>query len=318
MRYASLSLSMLAGVSLNACRGPVTSSSGSAQATSSATVEGTSESTVSVGTSDAQATDSTSGTSVATSTSDTSGPQSTSGDCGFLDCKDMGSACGPEDSLCCDVWAQDCPGNQKCVAFIDEGNHWSLTRCVPLVGEPDMIGEPCSTINNGELFGDSCEFGAMCWFLSLGNGPGVCVPQCKPPQQECLSGGASCCPVGQLCASDSLGVVNVCLETCFPADSACKPGYECMEYRWGFFCFPDRKGLDTPAGGSCLISADCAPGLFCGGPSTYPGCPLGEPGCCIPFCDLSDPECAEMTECTPYFPGPAPDGFENLGACRLP
>ena len=81
----------------------------------------------------------------------------------------------------------------------------------------------------------------------------------------------------------------------------------------------------APQGTPCEFANVCNPGLLCTNPMFFPAPDCqGSIGCCTPFCDLTDPDACDNlavpnATCVSWFDNePAPDGFENVGACGLP
>ncbi len=82
-----------------------------------------------------------------------------------------------------------------------------------------------------------------------------------------------------------------------------------------FVCAPAA----VPEGGGthgapCEFTNACMSGLYCGYAEGV--CPEDSAGCCLPFCDLVQPECPDALSCVPAFePGHEPPGLEHVGVC---
>lgn len=221
----------------------------------------------------------------------------------------------------CDVWEQDCPNEEKCVPWANDGGiTWNATRCVPVMDNPGQPGDTC--VAESGLSGiDDCGDGAMCWNIDGETGEGNCVAFCtgSPEAPQCDDAATEC--------SISLdGVLILCLPSCDPLlqdcpneIEACYPGVES-----GFQCYPDYSGEGGAYGDPCEYTNVCNPGLFCGAAALVPGCENGL--CCSEFCDITeeDPssQCAGQAqgqECFAWYAeGEAPPGHESIGYCALP
>ena len=258
-----------------------------------------------------------------TSTSTASATESTSGSTTELEpCSSTFLQLCPKDSAYpeCDVWAQDCPEGEKCSPYAsDGGGVWDDSKCVPVVPDPDAVGEPCMVEGSGVSGIDTCALGTMCWNVDPETNMGQCVLLCQGSYRQCAGDPLSCCPPASTCTIASQGVLNVCFPTCDPLIQNCEAnGDYCYPNGEDFVCLPDASGPAGEPGDPCDAQNACDPGTHCGDPSTYPDCDPNAPGCCIPFCDQSAPECAPGAECQPWYAEPAPLGYEHLGACRLP
>ncbi len=278
--------------------------------------------TVDPTTSGATTSDSTTANSTSSSTtaatigeSDPSGSEG----CSFIACTDEGSNCasspGPTGSRCsvCSVWAQDCPTGEKCSAWAnDGGNAWNATICVP-VG-PDKPGDPCTAEGPPPNGADSCELGAMCWYLDSETYEGTCVSLCKGTLEK-----PSCADPGEFCTITNQAVLNLCLPRCDPLLQDCAPLDKCVIADDGPICVLKTQfeyGLGEP----CEFPLDCAPGLYCVDSADFPGCEGA--GCCSPYCDHTQPnDCPGAPEqsCVPWYtPEQAPEGYDHLGICAIP
>ncbi|MCA9689461.1 MAG: hypothetical protein KC636_07610 [Myxococcales bacterium] len=219
----------------------------------------------------------------------------------------------PED---CDTFTQDCPDGYKCTfAAKDGSNTWNDTVCVPVDEDPAGVGEACLA-PDGPLGGvDNCELGAMCWDVNPDTTEGYCIALC--------SGGLDnpICPAMSYCVITDDGILTPCLPTCDPllGAEACPEEKVCIPSPSGdtLVC-ASQQGAIGP-GDACEFVNVCDDGLVCAGSQYVPGCDLNASGCCTPFCDLLDPDCAAVpgAECVPWFTE-APPGYEDLGVCTTP
>lgn len=225
---------------------------------------------------------------------------------------------GPEDPWPCDPFLQDCPRGEKCLAYDDEGgNTWNHLKCVPVIPEPDSIGQECEGSANLEV-PDTCEKGAMCWNVNLNTGKGTCVALCTGSFSDTK------CADGFSCVLANYNVLNLCLPTCDPLDEFSCPSNNVCIYSWEdtseFVCVSEteNKQVFEP----CEYLNQCALGLLCLPNIHAQECnEPNETQCCLPFCDLDQPICpGEGQECIPWFEKdePIPVGLEDVGICMLP
>lgn len=223
----------------------------------------------------------------------------------------------------CDVRAQNCLDNFKCVAWAqDGGDTYNGSRCIGTAVVSVGLGEPC-TIAEGLASGrDDCEAGTMCWGADPITAEGTCVPFCAP------QGISPTCPEATVCAIDSLDVLALCLPPCSPLEPASCPAEQSCRYfprSQTAACVPDA-GPRMHAGTIACGSNDdpCAASEVCISAASYGGC--GQPSCCTAWCDLDNPEadadCAAVVPghvCVPVFDrAPGPDGLTALGRCAQP
>ncbi len=236
------------------------------------------------------------------------GADETSTGLGFIEEPDGGL------SRDCDLIQQDwCAEGYKCVPWAnDGGTDWNAARCVPLVEEPALIGEPCQMRGSDTSGFDDCEFGSMCWDVDPVTLMGTCVAQCLgsvlglecPPTTSCLF------------AND--GALNLCLPDCDPLASDCPPDHSCAPAEQGrFVCLRVRD--EVGAGEGCDYTYNCGAGMACVRDDFVgPGCTSYE--CCTPYCDLSQPDpaatCIDPTHsCVPWWER---TDQEALGHCGVP
>jgi hypothetical protein len=119
------------------------------------------------------------------------------------------------------------------------------------------------------------------------------------------------------------GKLNVCLPDCDPLVQNCGSGQTCVGLGAGidqFLCVLDAGGAEGQAFDPCEFLNACDPGLLCVKPEAASECSPTAPGCCMPFCDTTQPNsCPGVDqECLPWFePMQAPPGKDNVGICGL-
>lgn len=254
-------------------------------------------------------TTSSSTTSSQDATTDPESPDTTTGD-STTGTSTTGTT-GQVEPLACDPWLEDCPEGQKCISHAGDGG-WQAPTCSPLVAEPDAVGEPCSVDPI-----DSCDPHAMCWHVDPDTGLGTCRALCAGTASEPV------CDAGELCLEASFGNLAVCLPACSPIDSACAAGEVCVPRPNDgtvFVCVPDISGEDGQAFDDCEYSNACDPGLGCMNVALASDCDPGAVGCCLPFCDLTQPNTCpgQGLECLAWYePGYEPPGLEDVGLCAV-
>ena len=124
---------------------------------------------------------------------------------------------GGNTNLECDVWAQDCPADEKCMPWANDGGpRWNATRCSPLDPASDQPGDPCLVEGSAVSGIDTCVISSMCWDVDPDTNAGTCVAFCGGSEANPI------CDEGLTCMSGYLGTVNVCVPTC-------DPGLLCLE-----------------------------------------------------------------------------------------
>ncbi|MDC0669540.1 ribulose phosphate epimerase [Nannocystis radixulma] len=243
---------------------------------------------------------------------------STTGDttCSFVcDTTDGNNEEGPQ----CDNWGQDCPDGQKCAAYANDGGFsWNSTKCVPADPTGGQVGDPCTVEGNGVSGIDSCGFGSMCWDVDPENGQGLCVALCTGTPDA-----AQCAPTGTTCVVANEGVLNLCLPQCDPLLQNCESGDLCLPNpldATAFVCILDASGESGTTFDPCEYGNACDAGFVCQEPIFASECDPAAAGCCLPYCDLSEPECPGANQdCLAWFEaGMAPPGYENVGYCGIP
>lgn len=215
----------------------------------------------------------------------------------------------------CDLIAQDCPDDEKCMPWANDGGTlWNATRCSPIAEDPAAVGEPCTVEGSGVSGIDTCEQGAMCFAVDPRTLQGTCAALCTSDP------GFTSCADDEVCADYDDFFPSVCLPRCDPTDpTSCARGETCREIYGDLMCVPD---FSLPQGLPCGADEQyCAPDQACLPADELASC--ADPECCTPWCDLSaaDPDlpCGAVPGqvCRPYLTTP-PAGFEHVGVCGLP
>ncbi len=254
----------------------------------------------------------------------TTGPSTASADAGTTTTGEAGDDTGPppppgflnhpdvSESYTCSLYAENCPPGEKCVPIAnDGGNSWNALACRPIVDDPDAPGEPCSiTMGSGVDGYDTCEKHAMCWDVDPDTNLGKCVALC-------IGGEATptCLKPDAVCSIGAEGALALCLPSCNPLLQDCAEAEGCYPGDNGFVCVPSapQEGGGT-LGATCEYTNACLPGLYCGLGGAF--CPKGAARCCLPFCDVTAPDCPAPLECgLALEPGSAQAGLENVGVC---
>ncbi len=288
---------------------PETSAGDGSGATTS--TGGTTSVSTSLSTTNAATTFGTSPPPIDTTTAVDTGPPATS-EVTTDSCVDF-IGCPPDGGLEleCDVWTQDCPRGEKCMArAADGGMHWNATRCSPLSPSSGQLGDPC-TVEGSYVSGiDDCGLGLQCLWVDPDTNQGTCAANCSGNEANPL------CSAATHCAIAFEGTMIPCLPTCNPFGLDCMPGATCVPTSSGdaFVCAPaiaptlgEHEACDSPW--------DCRPGLVCTGGGIDSECASGT--CCAEFCNLLlGGQCGGGQACIPWYEdGQAPPGLENLGVC---
>ena len=292
---------------------------GMATATSATTntTNTTNNGTDSAGTTTGQTTNTTNSTNPTTGASGSTGDGGTTGGstgCSFLDCQGSSTGVGP--GIECDVWTQDCPDGQKCMPWAnDGGSSWNATKCTDVMPNPGAPGDECTVEGNGVSGIDSCQKASMCWNVSQDTGKGTCVAFCTGSQE------APMCGPGTNCVIANDGVLILCLPGCDPLLQDCSGTDVCIPNpnSDGFICVLDASGDLGKQNDPCEYANACDPGLVCAAPALASECDPMAAGCCLPFCDLTNPDCTNQgAMCLPWYEmNMAPPGYENVGVCGL-
>ena len=272
--------------------------------TSEATSTGT---PTSIGTSTSTPTSTDTSTSTGMSTSSGTSGSSSSGE-------PTGTTTMGGEGQACDSWAQDCDAGLKCVPYTDNDDGvWDANKCTPVgQGAP---GGPCIAMDSPTSGYDTCKAGAICWEVDQGTLAGVCYSICAG------SPNSPVCPAGSGCFMSNQGVVNVCLIACDPLLSKCKDGQVCVpDSSDQFLCLAAAGPMPVPVGGPCGYLNECEKGSMCFAASAATMlCDQNDDFCCLPYCDLSAPDCGAELECRAYpFVGKPPSELADLGLCQDP
>jgi hypothetical protein len=217
----------------------------------------------------------------------------------------------------CDVWEQNCPDGQKCVAFgWDTESIWDATRCWPVADDPGQLGDPCTVEESSFSGSDDCDFGLMCFFVDADTLTGTCVEQCQGPSFD-----PTCAPPDTTCLVTNDAPLAVCLPRCDPLDQACGDDAACVYADEDLMCVP-VAGDGAAYGDACEYVNSCNAGLLCVVAEFAVDCDASN--CCTSFCDLSDadPDLAcpgydQGERCMPVFESLVP-GHTDVGFCGIP
>ncbi|MCY1067517.1 hypothetical protein OV090_22405 [Nannocystis sp. RBIL2] len=222
----------------------------------------------------------------------------------------------------CDLFLQDCPEGQKCTALSGSGP-LDTFRCVPVARDPDHPGEPCSTGEHAFDGLDSCAAGSFCYEQGADPSDRVCVSFCtgSPDAPSCPPQGLPECSTAHWCSIFGSGL-SVCLPGCDPIRDPCSDSQVCVPLALGrgivFECLTDASGSAGAFGDGCNDGSECDPGLHCAGPGAALECDPNAAGCCVPWCDLTQPSACPGAgqACQPFYgPDEAPQCL-HLGVCR--
>ncbi len=210
----------------------------------------------------------------------------------------------------------ECPEGFKCAPWANDGSSsWNATRCIPIAKNPASPGDPCTisdTVASGE---DDCDATSVCWDADPRTLEGTCFAFCIGTPSS-----PSCADENSWCSIGGDTVAPLCLPQCDPVAQDCAAGQGCYPADNVFACAPDASGSEGNPYDACEFINGCTPGTAClnGGVSEL--CDAG-PGCCIPYCDLTNPICPDKTICEPWFAeGTVPDNpnASNIGVCIDP
>ncbi len=216
----------------------------------------------------------------------------------------------------CDLFTQNCPAGEKCTPWAnDGGGAWNSTRCSPIAEEPGEPGDPCVVEGSNVSGIDSCDLGAMCWYVDPKTNEGRCSALCTGDESN-----PRCDDPSASCTFGADGVLYLCLPTCDPVAQDCPPEHACYSVSQVFTCVPDGPEEAGAAGDPCQFINGCEEGTGCVSSDLVPGCERSV-GCCTAYCDLGDemPPCLPGQECVAWFDREhVPPGFEHVGFCILP
>ena len=218
----------------------------------------------------------------------------------------------------CDVWAQDCPRDEKCLPWdlCGTGN-WSGTRCDALDPNPAAVGESCTVIDGLFAGTDDCDLASMCWNPDPETLQGECVAFCTGSEANPLcSDPATTCFLGF-----NGNVLSVCLPRCNPLASTCDATESCIfddgSPDGAFVCLPSVVVAPQDYGEDCSEAEACGTGLLCLDGAHVPGC-IGERCCTMLGESTMPPSCPDATQtCMPLYDGVAPEGLQDLCFCGV-
>lgn len=215
----------------------------------------------------------------------------------------------------CSVWSGKwCAPGEGCKPWAnDRGTVWNATRCAPIPGDPDLVGQPCATKGNPLSGIDSCEARAMCFRVDPKSLQGICVAYCSGDADN-----PSCAEPDNTCVVGNGHAIAVCLPSCDPLLQNCVGEDMCTgNYgeETGFFCIPSGTPYINDAS---VQPAACSVGQVGVLPDLVDGC-VGDGPCCTDFCDLAEVDaCTDGLSCTPWVPkGTCPGACEE-GLCLSP
>lgn len=211
----------------------------------------------------------------------------------------------------CDLVAQDCPADEKCIAITTSAGSadpYTIT-CAPRVDMPVAPGPPDSAeacSRTGGVGEDDCAAGSFCTFWGL--------PRSRPQRRICLpfcATDADCAIPGDQCVhlfrTHNRGM---CTAPCDPLDAEACPGGRCVELGSGqvynrdyprFLCLP-RDGEMQAEGEPCSPEMRCLKGLRCHWARA------GRAPVCTRWC-ADNEDCADGQDCQP-------SGAPGVGWCN--
>ncbi|WAS95010.1 hypothetical protein [Nannocystis punicea] len=216
----------------------------------------------------------------------------------------------------CDPWLEDCPEGQKCAAYDEGGDQpWSAYKCVPIAPQPAQLGEPCTVADHPTSGLDTCDEHLQCWDLD-DRLAGHCVAMCEGTPVS-----PSCADPENYCSVADNDVLILCLPGCDPLMQDCPAGEACYPHQSQenvFACAPDAGGREGQAFDACMFLNVCDPGLLCVLPTVAAECDQDAEGCCMPYCDIGEPNTCPGVgqECIPLLDDPPPQ-YWSVGVCSV-
>ena len=219
---------------------------------------------------------------------------------------------GDPSGSACDLVAQDCPPQHKCMPVFVLGTGF-VAQCAPLDADPLAPGDVCplSSPLVPTMASDPCDGTSVC--MSTGGDPmtGECVPMCP-------AGDADCRFADQVCVVAYDGALRVCAPTCDPLASECPAGTACYPsppVLDRFTCapvLPWAGGYGTPCDD---VQLACLPGHGC-----FPGtAACGAESCCTPWCSVrTGAPCPGAGELCSVLDAGAPPDLVDVGVCVMP
>jgi hypothetical protein len=100
---------------------------------------------------------------------------------------------------------------------------------------------------------------------------------------------------------------------CDPLSPNCANGEICSANQGTFDCTVVPEGTELVGDGEECGAASCEEGLVCSA-IPVPGC-SGGVGCCVPLCDLEQPQCSAGMSCSAYYSEGSSQCYANVGVC---
>jgi hypothetical protein len=249
--------------------------------------------------------DPTTTTSTSTTTSDTSTTtevvddgncEETCGCCNFL-CDDCPNLTDPPWPIC-DLFAQDCPPDEKCMPWANDGGAvWTDVRCSPILDRPKQVGETCHVEGWNASGIDDCDHGLMCLWVDAAWKVGTCAAFCQGSADS-----PSCADALLHCTIELEGVMPLCLPTCDPLLQDCPVGGGCYRDNGDGFVCGDTIEPSITLGEACESDWQCNAGSLCVTSRTLTGCAADS--CCAAICDTTLPDpCGADHTCIAFSEG---------------
>lgn len=101
---------------------------------------------------------------------------------------------------------------------------------------------------------------------------------------------------------------------CDPLAPDCGENELCSTNLGTFDCTPLPEGIELAGEGEECGMSSCDAGLVCVA-TAVPGC-NGGAGCCLPLCDLEQPQCPTGRVCVPFLSPGSTQCYEHVGVCE--
>jgi hypothetical protein len=101
---------------------------------------------------------------------------------------------------------------------------------------------------------------------------------------------------------------------CDPLAPDCVDGEICSASQGSFDCTPVPEGTELANEGEECGAMSCGEGLVCVAVAV-PGCEGGT-GCCLPVCDLEQPQCPNGRVCTTFLSEGSTQCYAHVGVCE--
>ena len=134
------------------------------------------------------------------------GPVPDLGDGGEMSSSSGAQTTDGEAHSACDLYVQDCPDDEKCMPWADDGGDaWSGAGCFPADVDPAWIGEACIVEGSAVSGIDNCAAGTVCYDVDPKSNEGTCAQLCDAEADPvCLDPETQCVP-------DPSGITSVCV-----------------------------------------------------------------------------------------------------------